>query len=197
GLGWDELETLATGTLLHDLGKIFVPAEILNKPGALTPEEFGVVKDHCQRGYALLKDQISPLAAHIAFQHHERCNGSGYPRGLDASGTITFAKLTAVADSFDAMTSNRVYRRAMLPERAAAILLQETPAKYEPEFVKTLAKLVAPYPIGCRVLLDTGERGDVASATRTQTFVALVDGPRAGEIVVCPDEAAIISAEEW
>jgi HD-GYP domain-containing protein (c-di-GMP phosphodiesterase class II) len=186
-----QLLELGTGTLLHDLGKLFVPPQILNKPASLTPKEFDQIRGHCQRGYVLLRDQLAPLAAHVAYQHHERCNGSGYPRGLKNRDMTAFARVVAVADSFDAMTSDRVYSQAMLPEQAAAILRREAPDKYDPECVKAVTRLVAPYPIGAAVRLDSGEVGEVVNVSRTQTWVLVTRGMRRGQTIVCPDEQVI------
>ncbi len=195
GLSRSELISLGLGTLLHDLGKLFVPTEILNKPSSLTAEEFARVKEHCERGFNLLRNEVPPLAAHVAYQHHERCDGTGYPRGLKEDAITLFAKITAVADSLDAMTSDRVYSRAMLPERAAAVLLAEAPAKYDTQCVQVVTSFVAPYPIGSLVRLTSGEVGEVVNATRTQTHVVIVRGSRRGQIVVCPDEGAIETCE--
>ncbi|HYH03458.1 MAG TPA: HD domain-containing phosphohydrolase, partial [Bacillota bacterium] len=97
-LSRQDLETLGIGALLHDIGKIFVDREILNKPGPLQPEEYELVKTHTVKGYELLKEKISIsfISAHIAYQHHERVDGSGYPRGLTHEKIHRFAKIVAV-----------------------------------------------------------------------------------------------------
>lgn len=196
GLARGKLIDLGVGTLLHDLGKMFIPADILNKPSSLTPQEYAIVQDHCQRGYNLLRDCISPPAAHVAYQHHERCDGGGYPRQLKHDEILFFAKIAAVADSLDAMTSDRAYSSAMLPERAAAVLRDEAPRKYDPECVATVTRLVAPYPIGCVVRLETGEVGEVVNATRTRIHVFVTRGARRGETVACPDDGRILGTEK-
>src|SRR5690606_1819289 len=106
-----EVEALGVGALLHDIGKIFIPPSILNKPSHLTDEEFEIVKAHTEYGYDLLRKQhqFPMVVAHCAYQHHERIDGSGYPRGLKNYEIHKFGKIIGVADVFDAMTSNRVY----------------------------------------------------------------------------------------
>lgn len=192
-----DLLSLGVGALLHDLGKIFVPSEILNKPGSLTPDEFSQVKSHPERGYHLLRDRFNPLAAHVAYQHHERCDGSGYPRGLQAQDTVFLAKIVAVADSLDAMTSNRVYSRAMVPQKATAALAAEAPRRYDPDCVKAVSQAIAPYTLGTVVRLDTGEVGEVVGATRQHTTVRVTEGRRRGETLTCPPDGVIVAADEY
>lgn len=123
-LSTKNLETLGLGAILHDVGKMKVPAEILMKPGKLTEEEFEEIKKHSEEGFRILRNvqTIPLLVAHCAFQHHERLNGSGYPRGIKGNEIHEFGKIIAVADVFDAVTSNRVYRQAMLPHEGLEIL---------------------------------------------------------------------------
>ncbi|MGE5507850.1 MAG: HD-GYP domain-containing protein [Chitinophagales bacterium] len=197
GLSRADLLNLGVGALLHDLGKIFVPSEILNKPGSLTAEEFSQVKSHPERGYHLLRDRFSPLAAHVAYQHHERCDGTGYPRGLQANETVFLAKIVAVADSLDAMTSDRVYSRAMVPHKATEVLRAEAPRRYDPDCVKAVTQVIAPYTLGTVVRLDTGEVGEVVGATRHHTTVRVTEGRRRGETLTCPDDGTIVAADEY
>ncbi|HHW15668.1 MAG TPA: HD-GYP domain-containing protein [Firmicutes bacterium] len=197
GLDRSRLIDLGVGALLHDLGKIFVPREILTKPGPLTVEEFSQVQTHCRRGYNLLRDQVNLLSAHVAYQHHERADGSGYPRGLRRDEMILFARIAAVADSFDAMTSNRVYSQALLPDHAIGVLFRETPARYDFECVRALARYVAAYPIGSVVRLESGESGEVVNVTRAETYVLVTRGSRRGQVVCCPREATIAGRVSW
>ena len=115
-----QLEILGLGAILHDVGKMNVPLEILMKPGKLTEEEYEVIKKHAEAGFEMLRkvESMPLLVAHCAYQHHERINGSGYPRGLKEEEIHLFGKILAVADVFDAITSNRVYRDALLPHEA-------------------------------------------------------------------------------
>ncbi len=113
GLSSTELHRLDFGAYLHDVGKIRVPLTILNKPGKLTPDEWGVIKKHAEHGRELLENTFMSESGRIVEQHHERLDGSGYPYGLKGDEISIEAVVVAVADTFDAMTTNRPYRKAM------------------------------------------------------------------------------------
>lgn len=112
GYSSNDLRNIGIGAMLHDVGKLMVPTSILLKPGRLSDEEYETMKHHTTYGFEILRNlhTISLLVAHCAFQHHERLDGSGYPRGLVDYEIHPYAKVIAVADVFDAVTSNRVYR---------------------------------------------------------------------------------------
>ncbi|GLB59712.1 HD-GYP domain-containing protein [Cytobacillus sp. NCCP-133] len=158
-----ELETLGLGAILHDVGKIKVPADILMKPGRLTAEEFEEIKKHPGDGFELLKGvQTIPLiVAHCAFQHHERINGSGYPRGLQGEQIHDYGKIIAVADVFDAVTSNRIYRQAMLPHEGLEILYAGAGTLFEAKLIEAFRQAVAIYPVGITIELNDGRKGVV------------------------------------
>ncbi len=122
GIGEEELVHINRGALLHDLGKLGVPDSILNKPGSLTDEEMGIMRRHPVLAYELLApiDYLRP-ALDIPYCHHERWNGSGYPRGLKGDQIPFSARIFAVADVFDALTSDRPYRAAWPREQSAGI----------------------------------------------------------------------------
>lgn len=164
-LGYDDkkLEEIAIGGLFHDIGKIMIPSEILNKSGKLTPEEYEIVKKHTEFGFEILRKQssISLLSAHCAYQHHERLDGTGYPRNLKAKEIHPYAKIVAVADVFDTLTSNRAYRKAMLPHEALEVLFAGT---FDHEVVQAFQKSIAIYPEGVTVKLNTGETGVVVKS---------------------------------
>lgn len=159
-----ELEILGLGAILHDIGKVKVPEEILFKPGKLTFEEFEIVKGHTKEGFDILRkvNNISLLVAHCAYQHHERIDGSGYPRGISGKDIHLFGKIIAVADVFDAVTSNRVYRKAMLPSTGMEILYGGAGTIFESEIVNAFRKSVAIYPVGLSVELSDGRKGIVS-----------------------------------
>jgi HD-GYP domain-containing protein (c-di-GMP phosphodiesterase class II) len=159
----DELTVLALGAILHDIGKTQTPDEILLKPGPLTPEEFEIVKKHPVDGFALLKDipNIPLISAHCALQHHERLDGSGYPRGLKSGEIHEYAQWIGIADVYDAMTSERVYREAMLPHQAMEAICRQAGTHFDSEKVALFRSKVAVYPIGLPVKLSTGESGIV------------------------------------
>ncbi|HOF06335.1 MAG TPA: HD domain-containing phosphohydrolase, partial [Syntrophales bacterium] len=113
---------VAAATAIHDIGKLAIPAEILSKPTRLTDLEFSLIKNHAEQGYQMLKDIDFPWpVAEIVYQHHERCDGSGYPRGLKGDEILLEARIIAVADVVEAMSSHRPYR----PSRGIAAALEE------------------------------------------------------------------------
>ena len=138
GLSQHRLHLLDYAAYFHDVGKIKVPANILTKPAALTPEEWVVVKRHPVYGRELLAETFIREAGEIVEQHHERLDGSGYPYGLTGPDILTEAFIIAVADSYDAMTSNRPYRRALAQGAALAELAHYAGQHYPEEVVAVL-----------------------------------------------------------
>lgn len=159
-----ELQILGLGAIMHDVGKMRVPEEILFKPGRLDEEELLVIQQHCMDGFNMLRKvhSISPLVAHCALQHHERNDGSGYPHGLKERDIHLLAKIIAVADVFDAVTSNRVYRKAMLPNEALELLFAEAGSKFDKNIIEAFRRTVAIFPIGLTVGLSDGHIGVVS-----------------------------------
>ncbi|MGB9823802.1 MAG: HD domain-containing phosphohydrolase [Candidatus Hydrothermia bacterium] len=142
GLHENEIEIIRYAGLLHDIGKIIVPIEILNKPARLTEYEFNLVKEHPRFGYEILKDiEFDGPVAEIVYQHHERINGSGYPQGLKNSEIHLGARILACADSIEAMTSHRPYRAALPLEKAMEELNSLSGIWYDPEVVNILNHL--------------------------------------------------------
>lgn len=137
-LDWQEQRCrhLQMAGLVHDVGKVAVPAELLAKPAALTPLEYEVVQHHVRAGYEILKDFDFPLPlAEIVLQHHERHDGSGYPRGLQAEQILPEARLIAVADALDAMLSHQPYRSARDLDAALAELQAQRGRMFDPQVV--------------------------------------------------------------
>lgn len=167
----DEIRQIGIGAMLHDVGKMLIPQDILNKPGLLTNEEYDIMKLHTKYGFDLLRNlhTISLLSAHCAFQHHERLDGSGYPRGLVDFEIHPYAKIIAVADVFDAVTSNRVYRKKMLPSHGMEIIKQGIGTLYDEKVVKAFQKCIAIYPNGTVVLLSDDRRGIVSRQNHSAT----------------------------
>lgn len=168
GLTSKELEILGLGAVLHDVGKMKIPTEILLKPGKLTEEEFDYIKKHPQDGFDLLRNvqTISLLVAHCAYQHHERINGSGYPRKIKGNEIHYFAKILAVADVFDAVTSDRIYRGAMLPHNGLEILFAGAGTLYEKSIVEAFRRAIVIYPVGLTVELSDGRKGVVSKQNK-------------------------------
>ncbi|HEX6971091.1 MAG TPA: HD domain-containing phosphohydrolase, partial [Limnochordia bacterium] len=154
--------------LLHDVGKVRIPAEILHKPGPLSAEEQRIVREHARHGYEILSAQagVPAVAAEVAYQHHERLDGTGYPRGLSAADIHPFARITGVIDVFDAMTSEREFRSAFPPAQVLDLLSAGAGVQFDADTVRSLVLRVAPYPIGCCVRLDTGETAVVVDVNR-------------------------------
>lgn len=159
-----DLEILGLGAILHDVGKMKIPEQILLKPDKLTLEEYEEVKKHAEEGFQILRKipNVSLIVAHCAYQHHERLNGTGYPRGIKGNEIHFFGKIIAVADVFDAVTSNRVYRQAMLPHEGLEILYAGSETLFETKIIEAFRQAVAVYPVGITVELKDGRKGVVS-----------------------------------
>ncbi|MBO8163353.1 MAG: HD-GYP domain-containing protein [Brevibacillus sp.] len=193
-LGWGERELIEVGmgAMLHDVGKMAIPLDILMKPGRLTEQEYDLVKRHTEYGFELLRKQeeLSLLIAHCAYQHHERCDGSGYPRQLKEQEIHPYAKMLAVCDVFDALTTHRSYRQAMLPHTAMELLMSGAGKLFHEEFVCAFRDTIALYPIGLTVQLSTGEEGVVVDYNRgapSRPVVRVLKDP-SGRAVAVPYE---------
>jgi putative nucleotidyltransferase with HDIG domain len=163
-----DLEDLGTGAILHDIGKMLVPDKVLNKPGKLTDEEFAIMKSHAELGGEMLSGaKINSTAMLVASQHHERYDGSGYHKGLAKRQIHIFARIAAVADVYDAMTSKRVYQNGMVPEEALKKLYLMRGTHFQPEIVERFIKCLGIYPIGTFVELNTGELAVVRMVNRS------------------------------
>ena len=144
GLTGSRLRALATGALVHDIGKLSVPDSILQKPGPLTDEEFDVIKEHPESGDKLLVDLgFGDEVRHLVRDHHERLDGSGYPHGTESSLISFDARILAVCDVYDALISRRVYREAWTHERAVALLREESGTSLDPKCVAALERVLA------------------------------------------------------
>jgi HD-GYP domain-containing protein (c-di-GMP phosphodiesterase class II) len=176
GYSRDELMTIGLGSLLHDIGKTQIPSGILKKKGDLTDHEFEIIKRHAEFGFQLLKDEpnIPLLAAHCALQHHERLDGSGYPRGIKGNEIHKYARLIGITDSYDAMTTHRAYRSAMLPHQALEILFTGSGTLYEKKMIEMFRDKIAIYPIGVTVRISTGESGVVVDLNATAPMRPIV-----------------------
>jgi HD-GYP domain-containing protein (c-di-GMP phosphodiesterase class II) len=142
GLGPDQLRSLEFGSLLHDIGKIGVPDAILRKPAALTQEEWVRMREHPLHGQRILRGiEFLEGAARVVAQHHERWDGTGYPLGLRGEGIDLNARIFAVADAFDAMTSDRVYRRGRDYDAAAAELEAFSGRQFDPQVVAAFMRV--------------------------------------------------------
>lgn len=161
----EQLNTIGMGALLHDIGKMKVPDEILNKPGKLTEQEFEIMKKHPEYGYELLKNDkhLSADSLDIILSHHEQTNGSGYPNALTGHEIKPLTRLACIVDVYDAVTSGRVYHSAMTPHDALKNMYNWMPGKFDQELVETFIKSLGIYPIGTIIELTTGQTAIVSS----------------------------------
>jgi putative nucleotidyltransferase with HDIG domain len=167
-LGLDEKATREAGMagLLHDLGKALMPTEVLNKPGKLTDEEFAIMKSHPGEGHRLLVEggTASALTLEVCLHHHEKIDGSGYPHGLKDAEISQFAKMGAVCDVYDAITSNRPYKAGWDPAESVRKMAEWT-GHFDPRIFQAFVKSIGIYPIGSLVRLESGRLGIVVDQT--------------------------------
>lgn len=163
--GYNESKLLecGIGVLLHDIGKIKIPNAILNKIDKLTEEEFEEIKKHSNFGYEILRqiNDFGLISAHVSLQHHERWDGSGYPRGLKGTAIHEYARIAAIADVYEALTSKRVYRDAIEPYQAHEYIIAHSGIYFEPKLTNIFSQQIAIYPDGSGILLSNGQRGNV------------------------------------
>lgn len=157
-----EIEIATLCGLLHDAGKLKIPESIMRKPSKLTPQEYSVVKTHSLQGYNILTDyDINVNVKECALMHHERCDGSGYPLGLTGDKINPYAKIVAIADVYDAMTSARIYRGPLCPYKVISIFESEGLQKYDGKYILTFLEHIAETYMNNRVRLSNGLEGDV------------------------------------
>ncbi len=160
----ERLVQLGLGLMLHDIGKLILPTEILTKPGPLDETEWELVRGHPAAGLDLLAySTVGPLARTVIRSHHERWDGGGYPDGVAGSAIHQFARIGAIADVYDAITSERPYSRARPPHVGWSVIVDGAGTAFEPASVATFRSVVAPYPPGSEIVLDDGRRGVVVS----------------------------------
>lgn len=158
----DDIRVLTLAGLLHDIGKVNIPPEILNKPGKLTPEEFEIVKRHVNDGYDILKTQnIDNRIKEACVFHHEKCDGTGYPFGLKSEKIPVFAKIISVADIYDAMTAARSYRKALCPFTVIEQMERQCFTSLDPNYALPFLKNVVSSYIHNNVKLSDGRTGEV------------------------------------
>lgn len=183
-LGWslNDLRNVGMGALLHDVGKVLIPKHIINKPALLTDEEYSLVKTHAMKGFELLQScyNVGPVVAHAALDHHERLNGSGYPRQIKGDNISELGRITAVADVYEAMTADRPQRRAVLPEAVQAFLMENRGTLFDADMVEAMFQRIALYPTGTILSLWGGYVGVVIKQdprANHRPIVRIVSGP--------------------
>jgi HD-GYP domain-containing protein (c-di-GMP phosphodiesterase class II) len=160
----DKLLKLGVGCILHDLGKVKTPSEILNKTGKLTNEEYNIIKKHPHDGYHLarkIQPDLANISASIIYGHHERHNGSGYPLGLEGENIDEMSSICAIADVYNAMTTDRIYRKAIYSNEVYEYLMAAGYSIAGQKVCDAFLHCVTPFPVGSMVLLSTGDIGVV------------------------------------
>ncbi len=174
----DEGQSRETGMagMMHDLGKAAVPLEILNKPGKLTDAEFDRVKSHPERGYEMLLEggSASEIPLDVCLHHHEKVNGRGYPEGLDAESLSLYAKMGAVCDVYDAITSDRPYKAGWDPATAIRKMKEWSEGHFDPLVFQAFAKTVGIYPVGSLVQLESGKLAVVSEVADESLLTPVV-----------------------
>lgn len=166
-LGYErkELIRLGLGSIMHDLGKTRIPKNILNKPGKLNEEEFEKIKEHPEHGYKMLqeevKEEIDPEVLSIVLNHHEKYDGSGYCRGLKGEEIDEKSIICAITDVYNAITTDRVYRKALPPHEAYEMILGAGNTMFDIKVVNAFLSCVVPYPVGSMIKLSNGMVGCV------------------------------------
>ncbi len=170
-LKYDEKETevLTLAGLLHDIGKMMIPSSIIKKPSKLTEAEYRIIQEHPALGYEILKKQnVDPRIANAALQHHERCDGRGYPNGLTSNTIEPFAKIVAIADVYDALTATRVYRGPVCPLEVIGVFQTEGLTIYDPGYLMTFLDQIMYSYLNYTVKLSNGETGRIIMMQRNQ-----------------------------
>ncbi len=176
GLCESDLEKIGLCGLLHDVGKIRVPPKVLNKPGKLDKKEWNMMRAHVIHGRNLLLSTpgITHAAVDVAYSHHERMDGEGYPRKLKAAGISYFSRIIAIVDAYDAMTAKRCYAPAMSTTKALKIIYSERGTHFDSELALAFIKSVGLYPPGSMVELKNGMVGLVLEANRERRHLPKV-----------------------
>lgn len=179
GLGYasSELLDIGIGGLLHDIGKIRLPKELLQMHGSCTRQEYELFKQHPSIGLEIVENSCSPVSStvkKIIGQHHERCNGGGYPQRLQGGAVDELAMVCAIADMYDAMTHDGSSGRRYIPQEALALIFQGADEELPRRLVEHFTKLLGIYPVGSFVKIDSGEMGVVIRNNRKKLLMPVV-----------------------
>ena len=182
------MEDLALGAFLHDIGKTLIPDKVLQKPGKFTDEEYAIMKTHVMLGVKILEDtpNIPETSMMVVKEHHERLDGKGYPYGLTAGQISQYSRMIAIADCYDAMTAERVYKAGMHPIKAFKILISESPSAFDKKLVEQFIQCLGLYPIGTLVKLNSGKVGLISKLNKNkplQPFVRVFYNTRLNQVI--------------
>jgi putative nucleotidyltransferase with HDIG domain len=168
-LGLDEAQTRSLGLagLMHDLGKAVMPMDVLNKPGKLSPAEFNIIKSHSVEGHKILLNSRNPdpIVLDVCLHHHEKTDGSGYPKGLKGNEISLYAKMAAVCDVYDAITSDRPYKQGWEPAESLRKMAEWADGHFDTKVFQAFVKSMGIYPVGSLVRLTSGRIGVVLEQT--------------------------------
>ena len=183
GLNRLQLEKLALGSICHDLGKSGIPEEILKKPDKLTEEEYNIIQEHPRIGFERLRElsEITPTSLAIVLGHHEKLDGSGYPRGIKADDIHLFPRITAIADVYDALSSDRIYRDRWPIDKTLSLIYNERGVHFDPELVNKFISIMPFYPNGCQIELNDGRKAVVVSQNQgkpSQPNIRILDSDK-------------------
>ena len=176
GLTGNDLKVAGLAGLLHDVGKMMIDDEVLNKPGKLTDEEFNIIKEHPRKGWELLKGspEITEAALDVCLHHHERVDGTGYPDRISGEKLTLFARMGAVCDVYDALTSNRCYKNGWEPAETIRKMAEWRNGHFDERVFQAFVKTIGIYPSGTLVRLKSGRLAIVIEQTEKSLLTPIV-----------------------
>ncbi|WP_426358587.1 HD-GYP domain-containing protein [Pseudocolwellia sp. HL-MZ19] len=182
------MEDLALGAFLHDIGKTLIPDNVLQKPGRFTDDEYAIMKTHVMLGVKILEDtpNIPKVSMMVVKEHHERLDGKGYPNALPAEKISQYSRMIAIADCYDAMTAERVYKAGMHPIKAFKILISESPNAFDKSLVEQFIQCLGLYPLGTLVKLESGKVGLISKLNKSKPlkpFVRVFYNTRLNQVI--------------
>jgi HD-GYP domain-containing protein (c-di-GMP phosphodiesterase class II) len=190
----ERLLTLGLGLILHDIGKLAIRPEIVHKQGKLSEAEWKIMQTHPRLGVELLPHDWSPLVKAVVLRHHERWDGTGYPDGKQGTEIHEMARIAAIADTFDAVTSERVFATARPPSDGVKIIRDGAGSAFDPDFVTVFSRLVTPFPPGEAIELADGRRGIVVAVPEDnfdRPVVRVIEGPDAPYEISLADDPSV------
>lgn len=197
GFGKEELCNLGFGALLHDIGKVFIKKEILNKKDLLTDDEFLEIKKHSFLGFDYIKKEfgVNQSSKIGILDHHEKYGGGGYPNNLEGDEISLFGRIISIADVYDAMTSDRPYRKGIFPSEVIEYIMGSSCVLFDPDLVKLFIRKIAPYPIGTFVKLSNDLTGIVTENYESYCMRPKIRIFKNGDNEVIPFEISLSDKE--